>query len=92
MSGGGPKYNSANTKRSSKIVYVKDILEKEKIRRMNRKKYPKCIGEEFFKDCPKEVKDIKNPPSECKTCSQYTPSASVMKERFLKLQEELKDS
>ncbi len=31
-------------------------------------KYPKCRG--LFEDCPKEIKDPKNPPKECRSCPE----------------------
>lgn len=44
-------------------------------------KYPACIGKNLFEECPKEVTDTKNPPSVCKHCTQFTPTAEMLEER-----------
>ena len=44
-------------------------------------KYPKCVGKKLFEDCPEEVLDEKNPPSRCKACPQFKPTAEILEER-----------
>lgn len=50
-------------------------------------KYPACIGKNLFEDCPKEVPDTKNPPSGCKACPQFTPTAEMWEERRKRMAE-----
>ncbi len=94
MSGSGPNYSRAKALKQPRNVGEAesqkwgsswaDILRKNK--------YPKCIElkEKLFEYCPENVDDIDNPPKECKTCPQREAPASSVRERFLKLQEEMR--
>lgn len=53
-------------------------------------KYPHCIGKKIFEDCPEELKDIKNPPSACRSCPQYTPSLEDHKKKMQEIMELMK--
>ncbi len=44
-------------------------MQLDQLRKKVEKKYPECVGS--YKDCPKEITDVNNPPEQCKKCPKY---------------------
>ena len=75
----------ARLRRAHHIESNKDDAEWAKILKNN--KYPKCseLKEKIFDECPKEIEDVNNPPSQCRTCPQFVPTREMRKKRAMEL-------
>lgn len=83
---------SKNTQRARlrRARYIEHDKNEEKwVKELGSSKYPRCIGKGFFDDCPKEVPDIKNPPSSCRSCPEFVPPMDEIRNRMKALMEEM---
>lgn len=89
--GGVPNYS--NTKARSRMKQA-GYLERDKCEsewgKKLKVKYPDCVGQGLFDDCPEKLDDSKNVPSICRSCPQYIPPIEERKKKMQELMNMMK--